>query len=213
MQPMALEGSLTDSNGTESVTWLIADADLPGWQGRYLVSAEIRGVRVSGVDFTGLEPDGPTSDLPLNTGGEIDHCELTVAVPTVLTGSQAMAGNLVLTFHLGAGTHEPIVDAALHGGPSVISVSQEERLEDVLGGLVDLLVDAEWQCCLTCGLSDYSPGGNGNMGMRCHRDSRSLYLSSRGKWEYWAVPVTEEVPEFYRCDAYERRRPGTGYRG
>ena len=25
--------------------------------------------------------------------------------------------------------------------------------------------------------------------------------------------VTEEVPEFYHCDSYEPRIPGTGYRG
>ena len=33
------------------------------------------------------------------------------------------------------------------------------------------------------------------------------------KADYWGVPVTEEVPEFYRCDSYEPRIPGTGYRG
>ena len=49
--------------------------------------------------------------------------------------------------------------------------------------------------------------------MRCHRDAKTHYLSVHSKRDYWGVPVTEEVPEFYRCEQYEKRRPGTGYRG
>jgi hypothetical protein len=119
----------------------------------------------------------------------------------------------LLTFHLGAGSYEPVVDAALTTEESTVTTSQEERLEVVLGALVNQMDGPSWECCLTCGLSDYSPGGNGIVGMRCHRDARSQYLASRGKWEYWAVPVTEEVPEFYWCDRFEQRLPGTGYRG
>ena len=49
--------------------------------------------------------------------------------------------------------------------------------------------------------------------MRCHRDAKPQYLAVRSKAEYWGVPVTEDVPETYLCDEYERRVPGTGYRG
>ncbi|MBI5231015.1 MAG: hypothetical protein HY876_02495 [Coriobacteriales bacterium] len=42
MQPMILTGSLTDDIGTERVAWSIADSALPGWRGRYEVTAEIR---------------------------------------------------------------------------------------------------------------------------------------------------------------------------
>ncbi|WP_233149983.1 hypothetical protein [Kineosporia sp. A_224] len=210
---MILSGSLTDDIGTERVAWSIADSARPGWGGRYEVTAEIRGVRVSGSDFTGLEPDSPTTALPLNGAGEIDNCELTVLVPIGRCSPPAAGDHLLLTFHLGSGRHEPVVDAPVSLDGLTILNSQEERLEDVLGTLLRQLGDREWQCCLTCGLSDYDPGGNGNMGMRCHRDARSQYLAARGKWEYWGVPVTEEVPEFYRCDLWEPRRPGTGYRG
>jgi hypothetical protein len=78
-----------------------------------------------------------------------------------------------LTFHLGSGRHEPVVDATVSLGGVTLVNSQDERLEDVLGTLVPQLGAREWQCCLTCGLSDYNPGGNANMGMRCHRDARS----------------------------------------
>jgi hypothetical protein len=50
-------------------------------------------------------------------------------------------------------------------------------------------------------------------GMRCHRDSREEYRSCRSKREYWAIPGTEEVPEFYVCPTWLPRQPGTGYRG
>ena len=49
--------------------------------------------------------------------------------------------------------------------------------------------------------------------MRCHRDAKGQYLAVRSKADYFHVPVTEDVPETYLCDEYERRTPRTGYRG
>jgi hypothetical protein len=51
------------------------------------------------------------------------------------------------------------------------------------------------------------------MGMQCHRDAKEQYLAVRSKQDYWSVPVTEDVPETYLCPQYQRRVPGTGYRG
>ena len=68
-------------------------------------------------------------------------------------------------------------------------------------------------CCVNCLYSDYSPGGHGLMGMRCHRDAKDQYLAVRSKADYWPVPVTEYVPETYLCDEYQVRVKGTGYRG
>lgn len=45
--------------------------------------------------------------------------------------------------------------------------------------------------------------------IRCHRGALSQYLAVRSKGDYREVPVTEEVPEFYRCPSYEPRRQGT----
>jgi len=72
---------------------------------------------------------------------------------------------------------------------------------------------ARLEACITCLLSDYSPYGHGLLGMSCHRDVRAQYLAVRSKGDYFQVPVTETVPEFYRCPEYVRRVPGTGYRG
>jgi hypothetical protein len=68
-------------------------------------------------------------------------------------------------------------------------------------------------CCVTCLYSDYSPGGHGLMGMSCHRGAKDQYLAVRSKHDYWSVPVTENVMESYLCPEYQRRIPGTGYRG
>ncbi|HEV8650852.1 MAG TPA: hypothetical protein VG276_16000 [Actinomycetes bacterium] len=51
------------------------------------------------------------------------------------------------------------------------------------------------------------------MGMRCHRDAKQQYLAVKSKHDYWSVPVIEEVMETYLCPEYQRRTPGTGYRG
>jgi hypothetical protein len=83
----------------------------------------------------------------------------------------------------------------------------------VLGQLAVAALPHQWECCLTCGLSDYWPAGQNLMGMRCHRDVREQYLSVQSKWDYFGVPVTEEVPEFYVCEQFEPRKPGTDYRG
>jgi hypothetical protein len=79
--------------------------------------------------------------------------------------------------------------------------------------LDDALRPSRLVCCVTCLYSDYSPAGHRLMGMRCHRDAKDQYLAVRSKADYFHVPVTEDVPETYLCDEYERRIPGTGYRG
>jgi hypothetical protein len=39
-------------------------------------------------------------------------------------------------------------------------------------------------CCVTCLYSDYSPGGHGLTGMRCHRDAKVQYLAVKSKAAY-----------------------------
>jgi hypothetical protein len=69
------------------------------------------------------------------------------------------------------------------------------------------------RCCVTCLHSDYSPGGHGLIGIRCHRDAKEQYLAVRSKVDYWSVPTTEDVPETNLCEQYQLRIAGTGYRG
>ena len=101
-----------------------------------------------------------------------------------------------------------LYDCVLSGDlPCTLAVGEQHRLEQALPP------GAQLACCATCLFSDYSPGGHGLTGIRCHRDAKDQYLAVRSKRDYWSVPVTEDVPETYLCDEYQRRVPGTGYRG
>jgi len=177
---------------------------------RFDVAATIRGIRVSGAGFDDLACEAPAAGLSTNSAGELVDCTLIARSPALIDDQ---VGELVLDFQLGTGRPEPLVRATLTVGQRSYHSSQDGLLEAVLGDLADQLRPARWECCLTCLLSDYSPAGQDLMGMRCHRTARAQYLAVTSKAEYWDVPVTEEVPEFYRCAAYEPRVPGTGYRG
>ncbi len=68
--------------------------------------------------------------------------------------------------------------------------------------------------CFNCASSDYSPGGNGAFGcMKCFRNDKNAYLSARSKNEFFRLKNTEWVQETYLCPEFDRRVPGTGYRG
>ena len=52
-------------------------------------------------------------------------------------------------------------------------------------------------------------------GLACFRDNKSGYRAVRSEgdsFRIWAT-VTEFVQETYLCPEFERRLPGTGYRG
>lgn len=210
---MTLPGMYSDDRDSTPVTWTIASSVRPGWDGRFEVAGTVRGVRVSGIHFGALESEGPPGDLPVNAAGELARGTVTAQIPVIIRGVAPGQARLVIEFRLGEGVREPIVGARLTVDGVEYSQEREEILEGVLGDLARQIEPLLWECCLTCLLSDYSPGGVDLMGMRCHRDARSRYLAVRSKRDYWGVPVTEEVPEFYRCGSYERRIPGTGYRG
>jgi hypothetical protein len=212
MDALTLDGSYADSAGVVPVVWTIASSERVGWAGRFEITATIRGARVSGAGFESLDCDDRAEGISVNAAGELDNCTLTVRVPAAMADGYP-DGRLVLEFFVGAGRHVPIVKATITVGERSYLNQQDEVLEVVLGNLVEQLKPTRWECCLTCLLSDYNPGGQQAMGMRCHRDVRAQYLAITSKAQYWDVPVTEEVPEFYRCNGYEPRVPGTGYRG
>src|SRR3954469_23584389 len=77
------------------------------------------------------------------------------------------------------------------------------------------------KACINCDFSDYSPYGHGLFGnMICFRANKAGYLAlpSGADFEkdaYFAVidTVSEMVQETHLCPEFERRQPGTGYRG
>lgn len=209
MHPINLVGTYEDAMGREEVRWTVRSFTLPGQNDGYGVTGVVRGVPVSGPYFDALEPESPTTFLSLNGAGELDHCVMTGRVSAKFADA---VGHLDLRVEL-SGEPVPLTTATLVVGDDVYMNTRAEDLEVVLGKLATAAVPHQWECCLTCGLSDYWPAGQNLMGMRCHRDAREQYLNVQSKWDYFAVPVTEEVPEFYVCEQFEPRKPGTGYRG
>lgn len=76
--------------------------------------------------------------------------------------------------------------------------------------------DTHMLACINCLYSDYSPYGSGIFGdMFCFRDMKAEYLKVKGKDQFWPVHelCKRFVQETFLCSEFERRVPGTGYRG
>jgi hypothetical protein len=220
VQTLTFAGNYKDQRGSEAIVWRIEGSE------RYRIPSldfftTIRGIEMWGTDFDGLEPVDPaaaTGRLPLNSAGELTGCILDGDLPCTLQadGSRHAA---TIRFSLDLRTHNRPSSALRHLRLSLTladvtyQVSDDwfedgvQRLEAALPAGTRLV------CCVTCLYSDYSPGGHGLTGIRCHRGAKDQYLAVRAKAGYWSVPVTEEVPETYLCNEYQRRVPGTGYRG
>jgi hypothetical protein len=223
MRSLSFRGSYQDDAGFERLTWQIRSSRREGYGGRHEISSRIRGIEIWGVDFDGLEPLDPSvigarHQLHLNTAGELSTCVLTGDLPSTATVAGrtvpiAVVFELDLREQLDRPSHSPknLRLSTIIDGTSYLVV--DDRFEEATLALDRVMGPHRLRCCVTCLYSDYSPGGNGLMGMRCHREVKQQYLRVRSKADYWPVPVTEEVPETYLCEEYEVRIPGTGYRG
>ena len=223
LTPFSTPGLYVDSQGSESIEWSIIPSrrrSPPGHGPGYELHTTIRGVACWGYDFDGLEPadreEAVAVGLSVDDFGNLIENAVSGDLPCVISrqgtrsastvnfelrneeGPRLAAGNLSLRLHLDDVEYQ-VVDDWFEDGV--------QRLEAALPGGVQLV------CCVTCLFSDYSPGGHGLMGMSCHRGAKEQYLAVRSKADYWSVPVTEDVMETHLCEDYERRTPGTGYRG
>jgi Family of unknown function (DUF6304) len=222
MEGLSFQGGYEDRQGREAIVWQAEPSNRRGVPG-YEFHTVIRGTQFWGYDFDGLEPvdrdAAKTAGFSLSPGGDLEDCSLTGELPC----SVSQAGRIVpsvVSFRLdlyprrGADVYNPKnlqLTTTIGGERFEVTDDWFEdgllRLDKALPSEVRLV------CCVTCLFSDYSPGGHGLMGMRCHRDAKQQYLAVESKHDYWSVPVTEEVMETYLCPQYQRRIPGTGYRG
>lgn len=227
MESFEFDGTYADadSHESEAIVWRVSQykgARPPQWGSGFELSTRIRGVHFSGLSFDTLDPDDDHSPsvvgLRVNAGG-LHECVLTGALPCVVEidgelvttaidfrldltanalANVAAPANLQLS--LSVGTYRlAVVDDWFEGGMLKVEAALPENMR--------------LRSCVTCLYSDYSPGGHGLIGILCHRDAKAQYLAVRSKLDYWSVPVTEEVLETYLCGEYQRRVPGTGYRG
>jgi hypothetical protein len=223
-------GAFADQHGTEQITWHVSPATRrqpPGVMG-YEIETTIRGVTFWGYDFDDLEPrdaaQAIAAGLPLSRlSGELSDSVIRGDLPCTIeiNGQRAPAVvTFTLTLFSAERGPEPQYSSPKNLHLSLMVADQRCDVDDdwFEDGVLRLDqaardVGARLVCCATCLYSDYSPAGHGLMGMRCHRGAKAQYLAVRAKLDYWSVPVAEDVMETYLCPEYERRIPGTGYRG
>lgn len=218
MERSVFPGVYSDDRGSEDVRWSIEPSTRRGWSGRFEVRAVIRGIEVWGADLDGLEPtslDEARAVLPLSQADELSRCVLSGELPCIVTAGEVVAASTIRFVldlrHQERPENRLTLSCVVDGTEFAVT---DSSFEDGVQRLEKQLPDGvEVRACVTCLFSDYSPGGHGLMGIRCHRGAKSQYLAVRSKVDYWPVPVTEEVPETHLCPEYERRIPGTGYRG
>jgi hypothetical protein len=213
--PQTFPGSFEDDRGTEAVVWWFEPTVRYGPSDRRVeIHTVVRGVEVWGFQLDGLEPvESGQRRLTVNAAGDLDQCVLGGELPCTLEVDGSRRPTTV-RFTLDLRIDEP---KNLRLAADLDGVTVEVADDDFEQGLQRLEDSfpsgARLACCVTCLYSDYSPAGRDMIGIRCRREAKEQYLAVRSKRDYWSVPVTEEVPETYLCAEYERRVPGTGYRG
>lgn len=217
------------SAGREQIAWEL----VPSKPGARLLSPGYRLLaHIGGLEFTGHSPDDLEPVLPDRARAAGFRLDESVNGPATLTDC-ILSGDLpchievdgvplqrAITFRIDLTPLARPADLTPNNlrlkvrptddAVEVLDEWFEEGIQKLEAALPD---NVRLRCCLTCLYSDYSPYGHGLLGMQCHRRAKEQYLSVRTKRDYFKVPVTEDVPETHVCDEYERRRPGTGYRG
>lgn len=216
---VSYQGRYTDRFGEVPIT---IDND-----GRVLRTT-IRGVRFWGYDFDGLSPEEgtPPEELASFTlqRGDLCSCIIECAIPIpVKVGEEIAEGRLHFRLDLGGpadngGIDRETLSLLLAVGGNTFSGSGTSGwFEDELLELQAALPEGTYmKACINCAFSDYSPYGHGLFGgMACFRGNKEEYLSAKTKADVFRVwdTLTEFVQETYLCPEFQRRRPGTGYRG
>ena len=112
---------------------------------------------------------------------------------------------------------EKLVIALQYGGRRFLGSGTSDWFEDELLSIqAQLPAGVFMKCCINCLYSDYSPGGHAVFGdMMCFRNIKAEYVKVKSKQQFWPLHKRYErkVQETYLCPEFERRVPGTGYRG
>ena len=209
----------TDTYGTEATT-ITNDGET--------LRMMLRGLAFSGSDFDDLcLPEGATPEqrrrVPLQHG-RLCSCRLACCIPLpVWDHGRQEQGDLTVALTLG--------DPAPHGGLDrlelhltleynegrFVSSGKAGMFEDELLHIQTQLPDGVYmKACINCLYSDYSPYGQGMFGtMLCFRNHKAAYLKVASKSDFWSIHDDPDriVQETYLCPEFERRVPGTGYRG
>jgi hypothetical protein len=193
-----------------------------------ILSIVLRGIEFRGDDFDALEPPNDADPSVLSSfcihRNELCSCVIDAEIPVpIVTPHTSTEG--ILSVHLELG--EPAPNGGLDreglslrlafGDRVFTSKGRSGYFEDELGDLQKQMPEGTYlRACIICAFSDYSPLGHGLYGaLACFRDNKQGYLSIQSKRDLFGVwgTMTEYVQETFLCSEFERRAPGTGYRG
>lgn len=190
------------------------------------IRIDLDGWEFVGKVFDELEPV-QSANLPerfhLDHGFLMD-CDFEFTIPILLNDRNQMTPvNLLVQFagekpddngELDCDAFKVALDYGTH---RIISSGKSGYMENELLEIQKQLPDGVFiQSCINCMYSDYSPYGNRFFGdMMCFRNLKQEYLQVKSKADFWGVANRFErlVQETWLCDEFERRVPGTGYRG
>jgi hypothetical protein len=182
----------------------------------------VRGVCFQGDAFDSFEPQSG-SDPASQSSFEFSHgflsfCTLEADIPLPIVTPAGIADGL-LTFKLTLDKVAPelLKMVLVVGERTCSSRGQSGWFEDEMLDLQRQLPDGTFiKACINCAFSDYSPYGQGMSGsLACFRGNKAGYRAVTGKkdlFEIWDT-LTGFVQETHICPEFERRTPGTGYRG
>jgi hypothetical protein len=193
--------------------------------GHYL-SMTLRGVAFSGFMFDDFEPQGTPLAEELSSftfyRRELCACTIECEMPMGIraaTGEET--GTLSIRLELGAPLAHRLESKTVR-----LSLRTSERTVEsaAFGDFEYALLDIQKQlppgmfmvACINCAFSDYNPVGAGIFGcLACFRGQKDAYRAVASKddlFDLWDS-LTEFVQETHVCQEFERRKPGTGYRG
>jgi hypothetical protein len=185
------------------------------------------GVEFDGIHFGSFEPVRWSDQTRLSrfsfAYGSLCAFTLELSIPvTVLTDTgEDKQTNLIVQLSIGHPRLESD-DLTLQlklvlDDTCIESAGDSGWFEDELADIQRKLPD-HWhlKMCFGCAFSDYSPYGHNLFGdLICYRSNKAGYLAVKGKFALFELraPMAEFVQETYLCPEFERRKPGTGYRG
>jgi hypothetical protein len=192
------------------------------------LSVTLRGINFSGDDFDSLSPaEGSNEDLLKHfkfCHGDLCSCtmECEIEIP-VQANDDLIDGSLIIVLELGNPLPSGYIDKEIlhltlkYDNRLIMGSGESGWFEDELIEIQKQLLNGDYiKSCINCAYSDYSPFGHGLFGkMMCFRNKKEEYSKVRSKDEFWEVHDYYDrlVQETYLCEEFEKRVPGTGYRG
>jgi hypothetical protein len=190
-------------------------------------------MNLRGVEFVGrfLDDWEPSNQIDIEnaTRFPLHHNELysysmkfEIPVP-VTVKTQTISGTLRANLELGKPNAKGGVDyeklqlQLAFNDKTYVSSENQGWFDDALNEIQTQLPEKSFiKCCHSCAYSDYSPAGYGLFGgLACFRNCKQEYLALKGKMAYFTLvdKIAEFVQETHLCPEFQKRTPGTGYRG